>query len=196
MILTLQLCLRCSLGIWIFLETSPGQVEEFYTTAHIPYRNIYYQSLLGFQILRWTKIREGLLSAEWSILLQRFPWTFFWYVRLTTSVRLFSPKAAEITSLSWQHPFLSRSPLPCGWVCFMHWPHLLVSSISPGTLVYESPSPPLPQRLIHKLTQLPDQIGSSSAAEHWLLAGTAFLQLRFHDLSPTSPHTELPLPFS
>ena len=33
-------------------------------------RNIHYQSLLGFQILRRTKTRAGLLSGEWSILLQ------------------------------------------------------------------------------------------------------------------------------
>ena len=53
MILTLQLCLRCSLGIWIFLETSPGQVEEFYTTAHIPYREKYLLSVTtGFSDIK------------------------------------------------------------------------------------------------------------------------------------------------
>ena len=194
MILILQVCLRCSLEIWISIETSPGQVEECYTIAHIPSREKYLFSVTT-QILRWTKGRASAWGVVYSTPNVGFLGHFFG-VHLTTFVRLSSPKAAEITSLSWQCPFLSGSPLPCGWVCFMHWPHFLVSSISPGTLVYESPSPPFPQRLIHKLTQLPVQIGNSLATEQCLLARrAAFLQLRFHDLSPTSPHTELLLPF-
>lgn len=79
MILTLQVCLRCSLEIWIFLKTSPGQVEECYTIAHIPYREKrLFTVTTGFSDIKMNQgqgfcLGSGLFSSKHG-----FPWTFFW----------------------------------------------------------------------------------------------------------------------
>ena len=66
MLLTLQSCLRCSLEIWIFLETCPGQAEECYTTAHIPYREKYSLSVTtGFSDIK-TNQDKGRTSV-WGV---------------------------------------------------------------------------------------------------------------------------------